>query len=186
MKEVSDMEVLKDMKALHSDMIRWRRDLHRIPELTLELPKTVAYLKRELESMGITYNTLVNGNAIVAVISGEKGKGKTIGLRADMDALPIPEETNLDFAAKNGCMHACGHDAHTAMALGAAELLIRHKEDLKGCVKDMVEIGKKHGARWLCAGKCSRKGHPHHPLYLRSDEKTADFDIEAYLDNLLV
>ena len=68
------MGVLEDVKALHSDMIQWRRDLHQIPELNLELPKTVAYLKRELESMGITYNTLVSGNAIVAVISGEKAR----------------------------------------------------------------------------------------------------------------
>ena len=62
--------------------------------------------------------------------------------------------------------------------------IIEKRPYLKGCVKDMVEIGKKHGARWLCAGKCSRKGHPHHPLYLQSDEKTADFDIEAYLESL--
>ncbi|AYV95353.1 M20 metallopeptidase family protein [Fusobacterium necrophorum] len=138
------MGVLEDVKALHSDMIQWRRDLHQIPELNLELPKTVAYLKRELESMGITYNTLVSGNAIVAVISGEKGKGKTIGLRADMDALPIPEETNLDFAAKNGCMHACGHDGHMAMLLGAAKYFSTHRSQFYGNIKLLFQPGEEY------------------------------------------
>lgn len=143
------MGVLEDVKALHSDMIQWRRDLHQIPELNLELPKTVAYLKRELESMGITYNTLVSGNAIVAVISGEKGKGKTIGLRADMDALPIPEETNLDFAAKNGCMHACGHDGHMAMLLGAAKYFSTHRSQFYGNIKIIISTGRRISRRGL-------------------------------------
>ena len=89
------MGVLEDVKALHSDMIQWRRDLHQIPELNLELPKTVAYVKEQLESMGIAYNALVSGNAIVATISGGKGEGKTIGLRADMDALPISRRKQI-------------------------------------------------------------------------------------------
>lgn len=62
--------------------------------------------------------------------------------------------------------------------------IIEKRSYLPGCVRDMVALGKKHGAHWLCAGKCSAKGHPHHPLYLRKDEKTAEFDIERYLDLL--
>ena len=66
------MEVMEEVKLIHSDMIRWRRDLHQIPELNLELPKTVKYVTKELDKMGIVYTTLVNGNAVVAVIRGEK------------------------------------------------------------------------------------------------------------------
>jgi hypothetical protein len=62
--------------------------------------------------------------------------------------------------------------------------IIEKRPYLRDCVKDMTDIGREYGARWLCAGKCSKKGHPHHPLYLRSDERTNDFDIESYLDRL--
>ena len=138
------MEVMEEVKLIHSDMIRWRRDLHQIPELNLELPKTVKYVTKELDKMGIVYTTLVNGNAVVAVIRGEKGEGKTIGLRADMDALPIPEETGLEFASKNGCMHACGHDGHTAMLLGAAKYFSTHRKEFRGNVKLLFQPGEEY------------------------------------------
>lgn len=138
------MDILQQMKLLQKDMVNWRRNLHQIPELNLELPKTVAYVRAELEKMGIPYTTMVNGNAIVAVISGEKGEGKTIALRADMDALPIPEETGLEFASRNGCMHACGHDGHTAMLLGAAKFLSSHKDLFRGNIKLLFQPGEEY------------------------------------------
>ena len=114
------MNILEEAKQNLEEIIKDRRELHKIPELQLNLPKTVDYVKKRLEEMGIKYKLLVNGNAIIAQI-GEK-EGKCLAIRADMDALPIEEETNLPFASNHkGCMHACGHDGHTAMALAAAK-----------------------------------------------------------------
>ncbi len=93
--------------------------------------------------MGIEYHTLVDGNAIVGIIKGGQA-GKTIALRADMDALPIKEETGLPFAAVNGCMHACGHDAHASILLGAAKILNANKEKLKGNVKLLFQPGEEY------------------------------------------
>jgi amidohydrolase len=137
------IDILQEVKRIEPDIISWRRDLHQIPELALELPNTVKYIKEKLDEMGIEYKTLVNGNAIVGIIEGGQ-EGKTIALRADMDALPIKEETNLPFASSNGCMHACGHDAHAAMLLGTAKILNENKENLNGNVKLFFQPGEEY------------------------------------------
>ena len=137
------IDILQEVKKIEPDIISWRRDLHQIPELALELPNTVKYIKEKLDEMGIEYKTLVNGNAIVGIIEGGQ-EGKTIALRADMDALPIKEETNLPFASSNGCMHACGHDAHAAMLLGTAKILNENKENLNGNVKLFFQPGEEY------------------------------------------
>lgn len=129
------------MKKYENDIIKWRRDLHQIPEIGLDLPNTVSYVSKVLDSFGLDYKYFVNGNALVATIEGDQ-KGKTIALRADMDALPIIEETNLDFSSKNENMHACGHDGHTAMLLGAAKYLINNKSRIKGKVKLLFQPGE--------------------------------------------
>jgi len=116
--------------------------LHRIPELELDLPETVAYVKKELDRIGIPYTERYAPSSVVgylgygsgdpekAIHVGEEGHRLTVALRADMDALPIEEETGLEFRSVHpGCMHACGHDAHTAMLLGAAEALKRAEKD---------------------------------------------------------
>lgn len=138
--------MMKD-KALQIEdqIIGWRRGLHQIPELGLELPKTSAYVQERLKEMDIPFKTLVNGNAIVALIEGTKeGEGKVFAIRADMDALPIKEETGLPFASTNGCMHACGHDGHTAMLLGAAKLLSDNKDSFSGTVKLLFQPGEEY------------------------------------------
>ncbi len=122
------------MDNLANDVIKWRRQLHQIPELGLDLPKTSQYICDALDEMGIPYKRIVGGNAVVGLIEGAKG-GKCIGLRADMDGLPVVEETGLPFASTNGNMHACGHDSHMAMLLGAAKILNDKKDSLKGSVK---------------------------------------------------
>ncbi len=129
-----NINVLEEVKKVEKDIINWRRELHRIPEVGFDLPKTVDFVKNRLEEMGIEYKVLVNGSAVVGLIRGGK-KGKTIALRADMDALPIKEETGLPFASTNENMHACGHDAHTAILLGVAKVLNKYKDSLKGNVK---------------------------------------------------
>ncbi|MCG0275453.1 MAG: amidohydrolase [Thermosediminibacteraceae bacterium] len=128
------IDVLEEVKKVENDIINWRRELHKIPEVGFDLPKTVDFVKMRLEEMGIEYKVLVNGSAVVGLIRGAH-PGRTIALRADMDALPIKEETGLPFASINENMHACGHDAHTAILLGVAKVLNKYKDFLKGNVK---------------------------------------------------
>jgi len=143
-KEDLGFDILGEVEKIEEDIINWRRDLHQIPELGLDLPKTSAYVQNKLKEFNIPYETLVNGNAVVGLIKGEGGEGKTIALRADMDGLPIEEETGLPFASKNGCMHACGHDAHAAILLGAAKILNENKDKFKGNVKLMFQPGEEY------------------------------------------
>ena len=138
------MNVLEEVKKIEQEIIQWRRDLHKIPELNLYLPKTTKYVEEKLKEMGIEYKTLVNGNAVVGLIKGNSD-GKTIGLRADMDALPIEEETGLEFSSTHkGCMHACGHDGHTAMLLGAAKILSENRDKFKGHIKLLFQPGEEY------------------------------------------
>ena len=111
----------QDAKDLQPVIQRWRRELHQIPEIGLKLPKTEAYVKEQLCKMGLTYREFPTHSGLVVDI-GRPGQ-LTVAVRADMDALPIQEETGLDFSSTNENMHACGHDAHTAMLLGLAQLL---------------------------------------------------------------
>ncbi len=118
------MPVVNRIADYAPDMTKWRQHLHTIPELGLECPKTAAFVAERLREFGV--DELHEGIAqtgIVAIING-RGAGETIGLRADMDGLPIPEETGVDYASTHaGNMHACGHDGHTTMLLGAARYL---------------------------------------------------------------
>lgn len=136
-------DVVAEVKKIEKDIVAWRRDLHKIPELGLELPKTSKYIQGVLDELGIEYHTLVNGNAIVGLIPGSGG-GRTLGLRADTDGLPIREETGLAFASDNGCMHACGHDGHTAMLLGAAKILSENRHLFKGNIKLLFQPGEEY------------------------------------------
>jgi len=112
-----------------------RRDLHRIPETGFKEVKTSAYVAERLKDLGLEVQTGIATHGVVGLLRGGR-PGPTLMIRADMDALPIAEETGLAFASTHpGCMHACGHDAHMAMALGAAVVLSRLKDRIKGHVK---------------------------------------------------
>ena len=120
------MPIKNRFAETHAEITAWRRHLHTIPELLFDLPQTAAFVEEKLRSFGITdITTGVAQTGIVAVIEGRTNtSGRSIGLRADMDALPITEATGLEYASKTpGKMHACGHDGHTAMLLGAAQYL---------------------------------------------------------------
>ncbi|MCF6136188.1 M20 metallopeptidase family protein [Pseudalkalibacillus berkeleyi] len=114
------------------EMVEIRRYLHQYPELSFEEVQTAAYIAEYYEKLGIPYRANVGGNGIVATIKGSK-PGKTVALRADFDALPIHEQSEVPFRSKNdGVMHACGHDGHTATLLVLAKVLNQLKDELEG------------------------------------------------------
>jgi len=122
------MPIVNRVADLHADITAWRRDLHAHPELLYEVHRTAAAVAEKLKTFGCDeVVTGIGRTGVVAVIRGRKGgegAGRTIGLRADMDALPIEEATGLSYKSTvAGKMHACGHDGHTAMLLGAARYL---------------------------------------------------------------
>lgn len=130
-----------DVNELEEYVVRLRRDLHQIPELGYDLPKTSAYVRAELDGLGIPYVLNKGDDGLIATIEGGK-PGKVIALRADMDGLPIKEETGLPFASTNGCMHACGHDTHMSMLLGAAKVLKEHQAELHGTVRLLLQTAE--------------------------------------------
>lgn len=131
--------ILEEALELKGQLTEWRRALHQMPEVGLELPKTSAFVQKALADMGIPSQVSVNGSCVTALL----GSGpRCFLLRSDMDALPMEEVSGLPFASENGCMHACGHDMHAATLLGAALLLKRHESELKGQVKLLFQPGE--------------------------------------------
>src|SRR5258705_5774680 len=136
------------------EVIAVRRRLHRIPEVGLELPRTQALVVEAVRGLGLDPTLGVTVGSVVATIEGGAGSrpGPTILLRADMDGLPLTEETGLEFASEyDGRMHACGHDTHVAALLGAARLLIDQQASWTGRVLLMFQPGEEgfHGARFM-------------------------------------
>ena len=128
---------LREAEELQQTLVEERRCLHRNAEVGFALEHTVSFVKEELTAMGLA-PTPCGKAGLVAQVDGKQA-GKVFLLRADMDALPIREEADVPFASQNGNMHACGHDMHTAMLLGAARLLKAHEAELAGTVKLMFQ-----------------------------------------------
>lgn len=134
--------MIKELAEKYSDyIIEQRRYLHQIPELSLNEVKTTEKLVEELKKMNIEVITFPDYNGCIGIIKGGK-PGKTVMLRADIDALPVQEKTGLSFASRNGNMHACGHDTHMATQLGAAKILNDLKDELHGTVKLLFQSGE--------------------------------------------
>lgn len=130
------IDFLQEAKAVEKEITENRRYLHKNAEVGFELPKTVEFIKGKLKEMGCDVSFCGKCGLVTTV---GKGQGKTFLLRADMDALPIKEEAEVDFICENGNMHACGHDFHTAMLLGATKLLKKHENEINGTVKLMFQ-----------------------------------------------
>lgn len=149
------MDILKEAKELAGELSAWRQYLHAHAETGFDLPQTTAFIEEELKKMGYTPQKCGKAGVIAEV-----GEGEVFLLRADIDALPMQEKSGLKYACKNGNMHACGHDMHAAMLLGAAKLLKAREGDIKGKVrllfqpaeeilegaKDVIEDGALTGA----------------------------------------
>ncbi len=130
-------QIIKDAGEFRETIVADRRFLHTHPGTGFDIKETLEYVKQELEKLG--YEPEECGRAGLVALAGGKKPGRVFLLRADMDALPVKEEADVDFPSQNGCMHACGHDMHTAMLLGAARLLKQHEEEIEGTVKLMFQ-----------------------------------------------
>jgi hippurate hydrolase len=141
--------LLREAKTLLPEAVALRRRIHRRPEVGLDLPDTQRAVLEGLSGLPLDVAVGAQCSSVVATLAGAR-PGPTILLRADMDALPLTEDTGLDFASeRDGVMHACGHDAHSAMLVSAAQLLARHCARLNGNVRFMFQPGEEgyHGAR---------------------------------------
>ncbi|MES2512778.1 MAG: M20 family metallopeptidase [Bacteroidota bacterium] len=138
------LTTIKDLATIHlNEVIAFRRHLHQHPELSFEEYHTAEYVCSVLDKYQIAYTKGIVKTGIVAIIEGKKPSSKTVLLRADLDALPIEEKNNTDYISKNiGVMHACGHDVHTASALGTAIILNQLKDEFEGTVKIMFQPGE--------------------------------------------
>ncbi len=140
------MDVIQQAKLMEQDIVGWRREVHKYPELQMDTPRTADLVVRVLSDLGLEVRANVGGTGVVGLLRGSGSSPKTFAIRADMDALPITEETGLPFASQiPGRMHACGHDAHVAMALGAAAILSRMQPRLPGNVKFIFQPGEEGG-----------------------------------------
>ena len=147
------MNLIAELKQKKTEMASWRQHLHQFPEIAYEEMMTSDFVAAKLESFGIKVHRGLGKTGVVGVIHGQDSydsMSPAIGLRADMDALPMEEQTNLAYASKHpNRMHACGHDGHTTMLLGAAEYLAKHRQ-FKGkvyCIFQPAEEGGNAGAR---------------------------------------
>ncbi|SOC56577.1 M20 metallopeptidase family protein [Ornithinimicrobium cerasi] len=135
------MTLLADAGTLQDDLSALRRELHQVPEVGLDLPRTQEIVLRALEGLPLEITTGTATTSVVAVLRGGR-PGPTVLLRADMDGLPVAEATGLEYAATTGTMHACGHDLHTAALVGAARLLSARRDELAGSVLLMFQPGE--------------------------------------------
>ncbi len=142
---------ITEAETILPELVTLRRDIHREPELGLHNPKTLAKIKQALAGLPLSYREGPSTTGLIATLQGSDN-GRTVLLRGDMDALPLHEGTGLDYAsATAGAMHACGHDSHVAMLVGAARLLCAKRDSLAGTVQFMFQPGEEghHGARYM-------------------------------------
>jgi amidohydrolase len=135
------VNLIDESTAIAPGLVELRRELHQIPEVGLDLPKTQAMVLDAVAGLPLEISTGRELTSVVGVLRGGQ-PGPTVLLRGDMDALPVVEETELEYVSTNGNMHACGHDLHTAGLVGAARLLSAHREELRGNVLFMFQPGE--------------------------------------------
>lgn len=132
---VNGSQIRGEIRALQSQLVEWRRRLHQHPELGFTEHLTSAFVSQKLQEWGIEHQTGIAQTGIVAIIKSDR-TGPVLAIRADMDALPVQEENDVSYRSQHdGIMHACGHDGHTAIALGTAFYLSQHRPDFAGTVK---------------------------------------------------
>ena len=149
------INIKPEIQAILKNIIKWRRHIHTYPELGMELPETAKFVAEKLTSWGIDVETEIGISGVIGDLKGNSGP--TIALRADMDALPIQETGDVPFkSVHDGVMHACGHDGHTAMLLGAAKILSQKRKKLNGSVRFIFQPGEEghFGAKHMIHDGC--------------------------------
>ena len=140
------IDFMADAEALRDELVERRRDFHRHPELAFEEHRTAGIVADELNNLGLEVQTGVGKTGVIGILEGD-GDGPTVLYRADMDALPIQEENSAEYVSRAaGKMHACGHDGHTAIALGIAKVLSNHRNELGGRVKFVFQPAEEVGS----------------------------------------
>ena len=135
-------EIKKLSQQIHGDVVKLRRHLHTYPELSFQEHKTSAFIKSQLDALGISWKA-VAGTGVEALITGNIKSERVIALRADIDALPIQEKNDVDYSSQNpGVMHACGHDFHTSSLLGTAQILKMVQSNFGGTIKLLFQPGE--------------------------------------------
>ena len=156
-------EIKAYVDSIFEELVAIRRDIHAHPETGMQEVRTSALIRRELEKMGMDEIQQPLPTAVVGLLHGGRGEGKCVALRADIDALPVHEESGVPFASEyEGKMHACGHDLHTTMLLGAAKTLCRLRDTFAGTVKFIFEPSEDTmpgGARALVAAGVMENPH---------------------------
>ncbi len=138
-------------EGMHEDLVAIRRDLHAHPEPRFEEVRTAGVAAAELEKLGLEYRTGVGKTGVVGVLRGGRGEGKVIGIRCDMDALPVIEKNDIPYKSQNeGVMHACGHDVHTATAIGVARVLAGMRDAFPGAVKFIFQPSEENPVGPIC------------------------------------
>lgn len=144
--------------SLNEQTVLYRRELHRIPETGTDLPLTSSYLKKQLTALGVPFVSNQKDSGLIAFLDTGTS-GKTLAFRADMDALPVMEETGLPFASTNGNMHACGHDAHMAILLSTISYLKEHLYEFHGKFLFLFQTGEEiSSAASACIAVCQIHG----------------------------
>jgi carboxypeptidase Ss1 len=141
------MDFLEEAKRIEPEIVKNRHALHQHPELAYHEVETSRMVAEKLQSYGIGVKRGVGGTGVLGTLKGAK-PGRVVALRADMDGLPVQEQSEVDFRSKaDGVMHACGHDTHVAMLLGAARILAEHRSELRGTVKFLFQPAEENGGR---------------------------------------
>jgi len=159
------VQVKEAVKSVESEMVEWRRHIHQHPEMGLDTVNTAALVSKVLREAGLEVREKVGRNGVVAILRGTKPgpTGKTIALRADMDALPVQEQTGASYASKvDGVFHACGHDTHTALMMGAAKVLSGMLDRFAGTIKFIFQPGEEgyRGANLMIEDGCLKDPKP--------------------------
>jgi len=139
------IDLVREVREFEDDIITLRRRVHEYPELSFKEFETARLVAQKLRALKVDVRTGVGGNGVVGLLKGSS-PGNVVGLRADMDALPVDEGSDVPFKSKRrGVMHACGHDTHVAMLLGCVMLLDKHRDELHGSVKFLFQPAEEHG-----------------------------------------
>ena len=175
------MAIHPDIKAIKKRIIETRRDFHKYPELAFQEKRTSKIVYKKLKSFGIKTLKNIGKTGVVGILKGNN-PGKTIAFRADMDALPIQETGNKPYkSVNNGVMHACGHDAHTAMLLGAAEVLSKKKEFINGEIRFIFQPAEEGygGAKYMIQDGAIKDVNEIYGLHVWNYQKSGTVGIKS-------